>query len=94
MEKPAVESKCKAKKPKKPWAYKKADLNLEEYKKEILDKSPSVLFRRGCNAVLYSWKFYLYLVMQAIAAGCGCGQIMFCIGRSTLSTSRLTRPCG
>lgn len=76
-------SKPKAKKQKKPFAYKKADLNLEEYKKDIRDRSPRALYERAKNAVLMSKQFRLYVVIQLIAAGLGFGQVMFCIGRES-----------
>lgn len=68
------------KKPKKPFHIKKADLRLDEYKQEIKDRSPGLLLRGAWQKLLTSRQFHLYLLIQAIAAGFGYGQVMLCIG--------------
>lgn len=72
------------KKPKKPFHIKKSDLRLDEYKQEIRDKSPGLLLRGALESLLTSRQFYLYLLLQALAAGFGYGQMMLCIGTASL----------
>ncbi|KAF8419921.1 hypothetical protein EV426DRAFT_614068 [Tirmania nivea] len=68
------------KKPKKPFHIKKADLRLDEYKQEISDGNPGLLLREVWQKLFTSRQFHMYLLIQAIAAGLGCGQMMLCIG--------------
>jgi hypothetical protein len=72
--------KQKTKKPKKPYQIKRSELNLDEYKQEIKDRSPGHLFQRGLATLRTSRQFHLYLALQILAIVFGYGQIMFCIG--------------
>lgn len=74
------DNKQKRKKPKKPYHIKRSDLNLDEYKKEIQDRSPGHLFHSALATLRVSRQFHLYLLLQCLAAAVGYGQIMLCIG--------------
>jgi hypothetical protein len=68
------------KKIKKPYHLKKADVDLDGYKKDIQDRSAAHLLERAFVAIKTSRQFHLFLALQAAAAACGVGQIMLCIG--------------
>lgn len=82
MEKP----KERAKKPKKPFFIKKADLDLDGYKKEIQDQSPRLLFNRAVNTLRTSRQFHFYVALQLLSAVLGFGQVMLCVGSLPLIT--------
>ncbi|KAF8248930.1 hypothetical protein K440DRAFT_227587 [Wilcoxina mikolae CBS 423.85] len=79
MEKP----KERSKKNKKPYHFKKSDLDLDEYKKEIRDQSPGYLVERAIGVLKTSRQFHLYVILQVLAACLGFGQIMMSIGMYT-----------
>lgn len=72
----------KPKRQKKPYHIKKADLDLTGYKKDLEDRSPGHLFQRAVTSLRISRQFHLYVLLQSVAAVCGYGQFMFCIGSS------------
>ncbi|KAF8540516.1 hypothetical protein BDD12DRAFT_833312 [Trichophaea hybrida] len=76
MEKP----KERSKKNKKPYHFKKSDLDLDEYKKEIRDQSPGYLVERAIIVLKTSRQLHLYVILQVLAACLGFGQIMMSIG--------------
>ncbi|KAI9789521.1 MAG: hypothetical protein M1835_001603 [Candelina submexicana] len=67
-------------KSKKPYHIKRADLHLEEYKKERSDRSPQVLFNRALNALKASRQFHFYVGLQLLASISGYGQVMLAVG--------------
>jgi len=73
-------SKERAKKIKKPFYLKKADVDLDGYRKELQDQSPAYLAQRAVAALKSSRQFHIYLLLQSVAAFCGYGQVMMCIG--------------
>jgi len=82
---PSKSKSAENKKPKKPFHIKKADLRLDEYKQEIRDRSPGLLLREAWQKLLTSRQFHMYLLIQAISAGFGYGQMMLCIGMGCAS---------
>jgi len=76
MDKP----KERSKKIRKPFHLKKADVDLDGYRKEIQDQSPAYLAQRAMAALKSSRQFHIYLVLQIVAAFSGYGQVMMCIG--------------
>jgi hypothetical protein len=70
----------RAKKIKKPFHLKKADVDLDGYRKELQDRSPAHLAQRAVTALKSSRQFHIYLLLQSVAAFCGYGQVMMCIG--------------
>jgi hypothetical protein len=70
----------KPKKNKKPYHFKKSDLDLDGYRKDIQDRSAAHLFERGLSTLRTSRRFHLYVILQVLAAALGYGQVMFCIG--------------
>lgn len=76
---PKPEKTNKAKQ-KKPFYFKKADLNLDEYRQELLDRSPKELAMRALKAVMNSKQFWLFVFLQTVVAAIGYGRVMLCIG--------------
>ncbi|KAF3913785.1 hypothetical protein ABW21_db0200223 [Orbilia brochopaga] len=72
--------KPKDKASKKPYHFSRADLDLDDYQLQQEQKSTSLLLSRAFNALINSRQFYVYLVLQAIAAWFKVGQVFFCIG--------------
>ncbi|KAI9773113.1 MAG: hypothetical protein M1840_008234 [Geoglossum simile] len=72
--------KANAKAKKKPYHIKKADLHLDEYRKEQQDRSPALLFKRAVNGLRVSRQFHLYVAIQLVAIMAGYGQVMLVIG--------------
>lgn len=75
-------AKTKQKKQKKPFHIKRGDLDLAGYKKDLQDRSPAHLFNRAVTSLRTSRQFHLYLLIQALAAAIGYGQLALCIGSS------------
>lgn len=73
-------SKERPKKIKKPFHLKKADLDLDGYRKDIQDRSPALLFDRALNTLKISRQFHLYVALQLLTAYLGFGQVILCIG--------------
>ncbi|RPA97456.1 hypothetical protein L873DRAFT_1690947 [Choiromyces venosus 120613-1] len=73
-------AKTKQKKQKKPFHIKREDLDLAGYKKDLQDRSPAHLFNRAVTSLRTSRQFHLYLLIQALAAAIGYGQLALCIG--------------
>jgi hypothetical protein len=69
------------KKIKKPYHFKKSEVDLDGYRKEIQDRDPAHLLKRALAALTTSRQLHLFFVLQAVAAACGVGQVMLCIGR-------------
>ncbi|KAK6344671.1 hypothetical protein TWF718_006629 [Orbilia javanica] len=67
-------------KPKKPYHIKRSDLDLEFYEQQQDQKSFSLLFTRSVRALINSRQFYAYLLLQAVAAWYGLGQVFLCVG--------------
>ncbi|KAK6340105.1 hypothetical protein TWF730_001876 [Orbilia blumenaviensis] len=65
---------------KKPYHIKRADLDLDDYQLQQEQKSFSLLFSRGVQALVRSRQFYAYLVLQAVAAWFRLGQVFLCVG--------------
>jgi hypothetical protein len=65
---------------KKPYHIRKADLHLDEYRKEQQDRSPALLFKRAINSLRFSRQFHLYVAIQSVAIFVGYGQVMLVIG--------------
>ena len=72
--------KANAKAKKKPYHIRKADLHLDEYRKEQRDRSPALLFKRAVNGLRFSRQFHLYVAVQLVAILAGYGQVMLVIG--------------
>ncbi|EPS44398.1 hypothetical protein H072_1611 [Dactylellina haptotyla CBS 200.50] len=72
--------KAKDKASKKPYHIKRADLELEDYQLQQEQKSFALLATRGFNALIHSRQFYVYLLLQAIAAWFKLGQGFLCVG--------------
>jgi hypothetical protein len=72
--------KASAKAKKKPYHIRKADLHLDEYRKEQQDRSPTLLFKRAVNCLWFSRQFHLYAAVQLAAILIGYGQVMLVIG--------------
>jgi hypothetical protein len=68
------------KKIKKPYHLKKSDVDLDGYRKDIQDRDPAHLLKRAVAAIKTSRQLHLFLVLQTVAAACGVGQVMLCIG--------------
>lgn len=68
------------KKDKKPFHIKKKDLDLDEYRRELADREPQKLAAKAVKAIAKSRKFWMYVVLQIVAAAVGYGQFMLCIG--------------
>jgi hypothetical protein len=73
-------SKQQGKKRKKPFHIKRSDLDLDGYRKEIQDQSPTYLVQRALTALKVSRQFHLFVGLQVVAAFFGYGQVMLCIG--------------
>ena len=56
------------------------ELDIEGYKQELLEKSPSALLARAAHALKASRQFRLYVALQLLAALAGYGQVFFCVG--------------
>src|SRR5947207_276710 len=65
---------------KKPWHVSRRDLDLDAYRLEQDRKSITKLLYRGLAHVSSSRQFHVYLLLQAIAAWYGVGQVFFCVG--------------
>ncbi|KAK6338770.1 hypothetical protein TWF696_009582 [Orbilia brochopaga] len=72
--------KPKDKASKKPYHFKRADLDLDDYQLQQEQKSTSLLISRAFQALVRSRQFYAYLVLQAVAAWFKLGQVFFCVG--------------
>ncbi|EWC43561.1 hypothetical protein DRE_01448 [Drechslerella stenobrocha 248] len=75
-----VNDKAKDKASKKPYHIKRADLDLDGYQLQQEQKSTRLLLSRASHALVRSWQFHAYLVLQALAAWFKLGQVFFCVG--------------
>jgi len=65
---------------KKRYYISRKELDIEGYKQELLEKSPSALLARAAHALKASRQFRLYVALQLLAALAGYGQVFFCVG--------------
>ena len=54
--------------------------SLPAYRAELVARDPTYLVRRAFDAVITSRKFWVYVLLQCVAAWVGYGQAMLCVG--------------